>query len=92
MATGENQELVVEWRSLILQKIIALETSQEIIKRDVNEIRVSAAATSVKEAYIKELEARIRTLESFKDKSTTVFLIVQFGLGLGISLITHYWK
>lgn len=80
------------WRTLILDKLEALEAKQEQIKADIITIKLSVAVTSQQTQLIEKLESRIRILESYKDKSTAAFFILQFLIGVGISLLGHFWK
>ena len=86
------EDILKEWRDLIVLKLEKLAESQEDIKADISKMQTAIAVAATDTTSIKEQEKRIRELENFKERALTLFFVIQFLVGTGLVILNHLWK
>lgn len=85
-------ELNIEWRSLVIKRLENIEGTLSTIQKDNEQIKLNAVINSFKEEEKKELEKRIKSLEFFRERALTLFFVIQGLIGIGFTLLNHFWK
>jgi hypothetical protein len=84
-----NEDVQKEWRELILKKLDHLDLSQEDMKKDISDIKLSITSPEL----IGKMQERVRELELFKERTATLFWVIQFLIGIGFTLLNRFlWK
>lgn len=77
---GQSDDLLQlqkEWREIVLTKLISLEKSQEEIKKDITDIKLSSVKDAEYKEKITSLEDRITILEEAKTRAITILVTFQ---------------